>query len=79
MSNITEFIKKKPTSMEDKSIMYRVIDINSPFYCWEGWLLKTFEAATGDGIPIEYIQIQCTHHGFYFPYFTFVKEQLVEV
>lgn len=36
-NNIADFKPKKTVSIEQKP-MFRVIDITSPFFCWEGWL-----------------------------------------
>lgn len=73
MDNVKEFTQKKSISFTAKP-MYRVIDITSPFFIWEGWLHDT--------IPMndpEFIQIICAHNGFQFPALTFNKLQVIEI
>lgn len=73
MSNMVEFTKKKTISLGEKP-MYRVVDIKSPFFNWEGWLEETIVTDRG-----EFIKILCAHSGFQFPHLTFGKNQVIQV
>lgn len=68
-------VLQSPHAKPDRQ-MVRVIDIESPFFSWEGWIYNVL--AQGEEEK-KYVQIICAHSGFQFPALTFSTDQLARV